>query len=70
MVLVSLSLAWLSRRLVPATIRCDMLVALGDLYRRHPNVLDPWTTYTFQCLNAEPEPGAFLLHNEGRESCR
>ncbi len=55
---LSLSLACVSPRHVPAPIRCDMLVALGDLYRRHPNVLDPWTTYTFQCLNAEPDPGA------------
>ncbi|GLI59397.1 hypothetical protein VaNZ11_001278 [Volvox africanus] len=36
-------------------VRCGMLVALGDLGRRHPNVMEPWTERMFVCLNDENE---------------
>ncbi|GFR52248.1 hypothetical protein Agub_g14782, partial [Astrephomene gubernaculifera] len=36
-------------------VRCSMLVALGDLSRRHPNIMEPWTERMFVCLNDENE---------------
>ncbi|EFJ48856.1 hypothetical protein VOLCADRAFT_104588 [Volvox carteri f. nagariensis] len=36
-------------------VRCGMLVALGDLVRRHPNVVEPWTERIFMCLKDENE---------------
>ncbi|GIL77384.1 hypothetical protein Vretifemale_6845 [Volvox reticuliferus] len=36
-------------------VRCGMLVALGDLGRRHPNVMEPWTERMFVCLSDENE---------------
>ncbi|PNH04576.1 Condensin complex subunit 1 [Tetrabaena socialis] len=40
---------------LPSAVRCDMLVALGDLCRRHPNVLEPWTVRVFECLRDDDE---------------
>ncbi|KAG2488008.1 hypothetical protein HYH03_013445 [Edaphochlamys debaryana] len=40
---------------LPAPTRCDLLVALGDLGRRHPNTLEPWTERMFECLQDEDE---------------
>lgn len=39
---------------LPTDVRCSMLVALGDLGRRHPNVVEPWTVRMFECLRDEP----------------
>ncbi|GLC56581.1 hypothetical protein PLESTB_001123300 [Pleodorina starrii] len=36
-------------------VRCSMLVALGDLGRRHPNIVEPWTEHMFVCLSDENE---------------
>ncbi|KAG2448695.1 hypothetical protein HYH02_006051 [Chlamydomonas schloesseri] len=39
---------------LPTDVRCSMLVTLGDLGRRHPNVVEPWTVRMFECLRDEP----------------
>ncbi|KXZ51609.1 hypothetical protein GPECTOR_12g573 [Gonium pectorale] len=40
---------------LPSAVRCGMLVALGDLGRRHPNIIEPWTQSMFVCLRDDDE---------------
>ena len=38
-------------------MRCNLVVALGDLAFRFPNLVEPWTAHLYQPLS-EPAPGA------------
>ena len=39
------------RRSVGARVRCNLIVAMGDLAVRFPNVLEPWTSHMYQPLS-------------------
>ena len=37
-------------------MRCNLVVALGDLAFRFPNLVEPWTAHLYQPLS-DPAPG-------------
>ena len=41
----------LDTRSVGARVRCNLIVAMGDLAVRFPNVLEPWTSHMYQPLS-------------------
>lgn len=38
-------------------VRCNLVVALGDLAFRFPNLVEPWTAHLYQPLS-DPAPSA------------
>ncbi len=38
-------------------MRCNLVIALGDLAFRFPNLVEPWTAHLYQPL-ADPAPSA------------
>lgn len=42
-------------RLVPPGVRCNLVIALGDLACRFPNIIEPWTASMYAPL-ADGEP--------------
>jgi len=38
-------------------VRCNLVIALGDLAFRFPNLVEPWTAHLYQPL-ADPAPSA------------
>lgn len=48
----NLKLLFTALKRCPApTVRCNIVVALGDLYSRFPNSLTPWSTHLFERLH-------------------
>ena len=43
-------------------MRCNLVVALGDLAFRFPNLVEPWTAHLYQPLS-DPAPGAAHMHS-------
>ncbi|KAK9836505.1 hypothetical protein WJX74_001907 [Apatococcus lobatus] len=41
----------LQARSVSARVRCNLIVAMGDLAVRFPNILEPWTSHMYQPLS-------------------
>ncbi len=59
-----------------AGIRCNLVVALGDLAFRFPNSLEPWTAHMYQPLGdpdlgerealSHPRRSLFVIFTKGR----
>ena len=50
----------LMSRAVPAQVRSNLVIAVGDLAFRYPNVLEPWTHNMYRPLS-DPDKGKPLL---------
>ncbi len=46
-----------ARRAAEPGVRCNLVIALGDLAFRFPNLVEPWTAHLYQPL-ADPAPSA------------